>query len=855
MPGSCPRFLVWFFGIAVAAVGSAPAQTAVASPHGTTLEAVTSSHPLPDGIELQASSAILRITALRDDIVRVRISADSALPEDASWAVLPGPRSKSVDVQPIQDAASVGFRTATLDVRVERSPLRVIIRDLAGNVISADAVGRPVKFQLDGFSISKQMPADEHYFGLGDKTGSFDRRNQAYTLWNTDIGPQESVDPLYKSVPFFLAISGTRSYGMFLDNTWRTWFDFGKQARDAISFGAEGGPLDYYFLYGPTPKQVVESYAYLTGMPPLPPLWALGFQQSRYSYTPESQAREIANRLRADKIPSDVLYLDIDYQYKNRPFTVDPKTFPNFPGLVSDLRKQHFHLVNITDLHIAHAPNQGYAPYDTGEAGNQFVKNPDGTEFVGIVWPGPAVFPDFTRAQTREWWGGLYHQFVQDGVAGFWNDMNEPSVFDGPDKTMPLDTVHRIEEPGFITRTATHAEIHNIVGLENARATYEGLLKLRPDERPFVLTRATYAGGQRYGFTWTGDNSATWNHLRLATQMVLSLGISGISFVGADVGGFGSSPAPALLTRWVELAAFSPLCRDHAAKGTMPHEVWANGPEQEAIRRRYIETRYRLLPYIYTLADESSRTGLPMMRPVFLDFPEIFAPNSGGFDHLDTEFLLGPSLLIAPPPFAETLDDYAVSFPKDHDWYDFWTGLKEQPSPQAPPIAAIVTALNVGAEISWPHAIHPPLETMPVYVRAGSIIPTQPLIQNTDETPKGPLELHVYPGPQCGGSIYLDDGHTFRYQKGEYLRQNLTCESNTNAVRLTFHAREGSYVPWWKFFEVVIYDWPSAHAEAKFSSSTYPLKTSYDAKQHALHVTLSDVPVEAELTVRGRSNR
>ncbi len=299
MPGSCPRFLVLFFGIAVAAVGSAPAQTAVASPHGTTLEAVTSSHPLPDGIELQASSAILRITALRDDIVRVRISADGALPEDASWAVLPGPRSKSVDVQPIQDAASVGFRTATLDVRVERSPLRVIIRDLAGNVISADAVGRPVKFQLDGFSISKQMPADEHYFGLGDKTGSFDRRNQAYTLWNTDIGPQESVDPLYKSVPFFLAISGTRSYGMFLDNTWRTWFDFGKQARDAISFGAEGGPLDYYFLYGPTPKQVVESYAYLTGMPPLPPLWALGFQQSRYSYTPESQAREIANRLRS----------------------------------------------------------------------------------------------------------------------------------------------------------------------------------------------------------------------------------------------------------------------------------------------------------------------------------------------------------------------------------------------------------------------------------------------------------------------------------------------------------------------------------------------------------------------------
>ncbi len=658
MPVSCQRILVLLFGIIILAASSSLAQTA--PPSEIIVGAITSSQALRDGVEIQAGSAMLRITALRDDIVRVRISP-GAFPEDASWAVPSGPRSKSIDVKPTQDDASVGFHTATLDVRVERDPLRVVIRDLAGNIISADAVGRPIRFQLGGFTISKQMPPGAHYFGLGDKTGAFDRRNQAYTLWNTDVGPQESVDPLYKAIPFFLGINGTRSYGLFLDNTWRTWFDFGKQARDAISFGSEGGPLDYYFLYGPTPKQVVEAYAYLTGTPPLPPLWALGFQQSRYSYTPESQAREIADRLRADRIPSDVLYLDIDYQFKNRPFTVDPTTFPNFPGLVSDLRKQHFHLVTITDLHVAHVPNQGYSPYDTGTAGKHFVKNPDGSEFVGIVWPGPAVFPDFTRAQTREWWGGLYREFVQDGVAGFWNDMNEPSVFSGPGMTMPLDTVHRIDEPGLASRTAAHAEIHNIVGLENARATYEGLLKLRPEERPFVLTRATYAGGQRYGFTWTGDNAATWNHLRLATQMVLNLGVSGISFVGADVGGFNGSPAPALLTRWVELAAFSPLCRDHATKGSQPHEVWANGPEQETIRRRYIETRYRLLPYIYSLADESSRTGLPLMRPVFLEFPEIFAPNSGGFDHLDTEFLLGPSLLIAPPPFAETLDDYSVS--------------------------------------------------------------------------------------------------------------------------------------------------------------------------------------------------
>ncbi len=849
MHSSC-KFLVFFFW-AVIALNPAQAQTRVASQPAMTLEAVTSSQPRRDGIDVKAGAASLRITALRDDILRVRITLGSSFPEDASWAVLPGPRSKSVNVQPMQDAASVGFRTAALDVRVERTPLRLVVRDLAGNVISADAVGRPTTFRMGGFSVHKTMPGDEHYFGLGDKAGTFDRRNQAYTLWNTDIGTQESIDPIYKSIPFFLGIGGGRSYGLFLDNTWRTWFDFGKQGRDAYSFGAEGGPLDYYLIYGANPKQVVEGYAYLTGTHPLPPLWTLGFQQSRYSYTPESQIREIADRMRADKIPSDVLYLDIDYQDRNRPFTVDSQTFPNFPGLVSDLRKQHFHLVLITDLHIAHAPKQGYAPYDSGEAGSHFVKKADGSEYVGIVWPGPAVFPDFTRAQTRTWWGGLYRDFVQDGVAGFWNDMNEPAVFDGPGKTMPLDNVHRIEEAGFATRTATHSEIHNIVGLENARATYDGLLKLRPDERPFVLTRATFAGGQRYGFTWTGDNSSTWNHLRLGTQQLLNLGLSGISFVGDDIGGFNGSPEPDLLTRWIEIGAFNPLYRDHTTKGSLMQEVWVHGPEHEAIRRRYIETRYRLLPYIYTLAEESSRTGIPMMRPIFLEFPEVFTPPSNGFGNLDTEFLLGPSLLVAPQPFAETMDDYVVSFPKA-DWYNFWTGLKAAIPPPEPSIVQISNDIaKNGPGTQYPHRpfIHPTLDTLPVYVRGGSILPLQPLIQSTDDTPNGPLELRVYPGQQCSGSLYLDDGHTLRYQHGDFLRQAFTCQSDGNSVRVNFGARQGTYAPWWKTVEVVIYGWPSAQANAKLSSNAAPLQTWYDATQHALHVTIPDVAGEAELRV------
>jgi alpha-glucosidase len=845
MISSFLRFPILAFTLAFTTSAFAfPAQSASQPQSNTAIEAVTSSQPLRDGIEIHAGTAILRITALRSDILRVRIAPDNVLPEDASWAALPEPQSKSVDVQPIEDPVSMGFRTTSLELRVERNPLRLVVRDLAGNIICADAVGRPTEFRRGGFTVTKEMPNDAHFFGLGDKTGTFDRRNQAYTLWNRDAAVAEAGDPVYKSIPFFIAMSSGRSYGVFLDNTWRTWFDFGKRARDSYSFGAEGGPLSYYLIYGPTPKEVLKGYIYLTGTPPLPPLWALGFQQSRYSYTPESQVREVAHRLRADKIPSDTLYLDIHYQYRNRPFTVDPERFPNFPGLVSDLRKQHFHLVTITDLHIAHLPKQGYEPYDSGHAGDHFVKTADGSEFVGIVWPGPAVFPDFTRQQTREWWGALYKQFARDGVAGFWNDMNEPAVFDGPGFTMPLDNVHRIDEPGFQSRTALHAEIHNVLGMENQRATYDGLLKLRPDERPFVLTRATYAGGQRYGFTWTGDNSSTWSQLRLGTQMLLNLGLSGISFVGDDIGGFNFSPPPDLLTRWIEIGAFRPLFRDHSTFGSLPQEVWVHGPEQEAIRRRYIETRYHLLPYIYTLAEGASRDGLPLMRPLFLEFPDAFNGS-------DTEFLLGPDLLVAPSPFGETLDDYSLSFPKG-DWYDFWTGQKMPPSPAAPPIAEIAKAFAQGeneASFPQPVKIHPKLDTLPVYVRGGSILPMQPLVQSTDETPVGPLELRVYPGPECSGSIYLDDGHTFRYQHGEFLRQEFKCQSDGNSMRVDFGARQGTYAPWWKSFEVVAYDWPSKRAEVKLSNAASPLKTSYDAPSHTLHIFMPDVAGAAELSI------
>src|SRR3989442_1545840 len=510
----------------------------------------------------------------------------------------------------------------------------------------------------------KSMPADEYYYGLGDKAGPMNRRNQAFTMWNTDaFGWQEATDPLYKSIPFFLALRGGVAHGVFFDNTYRSSFDFGKESEAFYSFGAEGGELNYYFFYGPRPKQVLEEFTALTGRAPLPPLWALGYQQCRYSYYPESRVREVARTFREKRIPADVIYLDIDYQDGNRPFTIDRKVFPNFEGMIRDLGAQGFKVVAITDLHIKKEP--GYAPYDSGIAGDHFVKNPDGSLYVGVVWPGESVFPEFTRKQSREWWGALYKDFASMGIGGFWNDMYEPAIFQRADKTMPLDTRHRLH--GGIT--LDHRAIHNVYGMQNVRATYEGLLQLRPNERPFVLTRAAYAGTQRYAASWTGDNTSSWNHLRLSVPNLLSLGISGYAFVGDDIGGYDRSPPADLLTRWIELGAFNPIYRNHTAKGTADQEPWVHGPEHEAIRRRYIELRYQLMPYIYGSMEETTRTGIPLMRPIFVEYPE-----AKEFYGEEREFLFGRDLLVAPQ-VVEMLDAYEVKLPPGH-WYRSLAGTK-----------------------------------------------------------------------------------------------------------------------------------------------------------------------------------
>lgn len=762
---------------------------------------------LKDGVELAAGNAKVRITVFRNGIFRVRLAPNGNFAKDYSWAIIENPEPPPVKVEESQK--EVRITAGGITASVQKSPLLINFSDRSGNVLLADEPSLPMAWDGPQVHVWKKMPEDENYYGLGDKAGPMNRRNRAFTNWNTDeFGWQESSDPLYKTIPFFIGLRQGVAYGVFFDNTHRSSFDFGKEARDYFSFGAEGGELNYYFIAGPEPKKIVEEYTAMTGRSPLPPLWSLGYQQCRYSYYPESRAREVVKTFREKKIPADVIYFDIDYQQGYAPFTINREYFPTFEKMISDFRGQGFHTILITDLHIKKDPNHGYAPYDSGMKNDVFVKNPDGSVFVGKVWPGDSVFPDFTLARVRDWWGGLYKDFVRMGVAGFWNDMNEPSVFFRVDKTMPLDTVHRLDDG----TTIDHRAAHNIFGMENARATYEGLLKLQDGERPFVLTRAAYSGAQRYAATWTGDNSSTWNHLKMSTPMLLSMGISGMPLVGDDIGGFAGSPPPDLLTRWLEVGALNPIYRDHTAKGTADQEPWVHGLEQEAIRKKYIELRYRLLPYLYTALDETTRTGIPLMRPLFLEYPQ-----ATEFYGDDRDFLFGQDLFVAPV-ITEMVDSEDVFLPPG-DWYDFWTGVKH----------------THGEQIQ----LHPRLEEMPLYVRAGAILPMQPVVQNTGETPGGPLQLRVYPGEDCNGSLYEDDGHTFAYQKGEILRIHYSCAASSSAVTITSSVEKNAYKPWWNSMALTVYGAALAPKEVRIGDRVMQ-DWRFDGQAHTVTFTVPD---------------
>lgn len=606
--------------------------------------------------------------------------------------------------------------------------------------------------------VVKRMEGGEAFYGLGDKTGFLNKRGYEYVMWNTDDpAPQmDNFKSLYKSIPFFITLRDDAVFGLFYDNPYRSCFDMGKESDEYYWYGAADGNLDYYLIAGDSMAEVVGGYTYLTGTAPLPQKWTLGYQQCRWSYMSDAEVRSVAEHMRKCGIPCDAIHLDIDYmdRYKVFTWTPDQERYPDPEKLISDLADDGIKIVTIIDPGVK--VEEGYSVYDEGVEKGYFAKTPEGDIYVNEVWPGDAVYPDFGKKEVRSWWGKNQQFLLDKGVRGVWNDMNEPASFRGQ---LPPDVVFTDED-----EVSNHARMHNLYGHNMAKATYEGL-KERDGRRPFVITRACYAGTQKYSTAWTGDNHSIWAHLQMVIPQLCNMGLSGMPFVGTDVGGFGSDCTKELLCRWVEAGCFSPLFRNHSAMGTRYQEPWQFDEETVRIYRKAVELRYHLIPYYYDLFWEEEKTGLPIMRPLVLHYEKDETARE-----CNTEFLVGRNLLAAP--VVTQGDRKKMVYLPAGVWYDYWTGERLE-----------------SADGKW-IVRDAPLDTCPLYVKAGTILPVWPKQsfvgeKDTDSV----LMLEIYPG-EGSWEHFQDDGESFDYRDGKYNQYH--CELKGKALTVTcVHAGYG----------------------------------------------------------------
>jgi len=654
------------------------------------------------------------------------------------------------------DAAPTGWAEARLDASTMR------VRE--GDTLPEG----PARLEVQLF---KRLLDEESYYGFGQRTGMLERRGRLFTNWNfdPDWGHGRHQSNLYQSHPAFMAVRPGFAWGMFLDSSFYSQFDVGYTDWDTLRVTTHGGEVDYYLFTGPTPTDVVEQLTRLTGRPFMPPLWALGYHQSRWGYKEDAEMRALVREFRARDIPLDVLHFDIDYMDGYRDFTWHPERFPEPEKLLADLRKEGVRAVTILDPGVKHDLGSGYKPADEGMARDVFVKNPDSTPFVGYCWPDEALFPDYTREDVRVWWGDqLKESHLGTGVAGVWVDMNEPSVFDRPfsegvsqQAPMPLGLPQG--GPGEET---VHAEVHNLYGHLMARATFEGLGRLRPDARPWVLTRSAFIGTQRYAASWMGDNSSWWEHLEMSVTQLASMSLVGVAWSGVDVGGFFENANPELYARWVELGTFYPFMRTHTCAGTRRQEPWSFGEEVEEIARRAIKLRYRLLPYLYTLAHEAHARGTPLFRPLVFDFPE-----DRGVYYLGDQVMVGPHLMVAP--VTRPGHTHRALYLPEGVWYDFWTGERVTPGHKV---------------------VEAPLGRIPVFVRGGAVLPLGNVRASTAE-PLTELTFDLYPAGQSRWTLVEDAGDGYSFEGGEVARTTVEVREGNGEVRVRVHERTGAYEP------------------------------------------------------------
>jgi alpha-glucosidase len=748
----------------------------------------------------------VQLSILAPDLVRVRTSFAKSLPDkDHSWAI-----AKRDWITPrwtlTETPAAILITTDELEVAVRRSPLLIEFRDAKTHaVINSDQ--QPMAYDAKGVlkdmmfdpgagmfvAAAKRLGFAEHFYGLGEKAARLDKRRSSYVNWNSDTpGYLEGRDPIYQTIPFYTGLQNGQAYGIFFDNSYRSYFDFGKSSQQRVWFGAEGGELNYYFFYGPSLKKILGRYADLTGHMPLPPLWALGNQQSRWSYYPDTMVQEVVSEYRKRDLPLDVIHLDIDYMQEYRVFTWDRQRFENPKALSQRLAAQGVKLITIVDPGVKYQPvakstaqvtsitpelepqQQRYYVFDTGLEKNYFQRRKNGDLFVPKVWPGESVFVDFTLPAAREWWGSLHRAYTDNGVAGIWNDMNEPADFIDQSGKNQLDVVSFDEG-----EKSTHAKNRNVFALLMARATYEGWERLRPDQRPYIITRAGYSGIQRYSTMWTGDTNSTWEALQLNVPMFTSLGMSGEPFVGSDVGGFIGRGNGELLVRSYQISFLAPFCRNHKVIDGYDQEPWRFGEYYEGIIRKYLKLRYQLLPFLYTTLEEAHRTGVPLFRPLVLNYPA-----DANTHNLDDEFMIGDDLLVAPVVKPD-VTRRSVYLPKGV-WYDYWTNKK-----------------YVGGTT---FIFEAPLETVPLFVRGGAIIPTGPNLNYVGEKPFDPITLNIYPDEDGSAAVrfYEDDGVSPAYKQENFRRTTISARREGLSYVVSIGAPLGRYNPGARKLSLVI---------------------------------------------------
>ena len=632
---------------------------------------------------------------------------------------------------------------------VDKNTTEISFRDLEGNIINEDF--QPSFKDEEGNVYISKVNDCLAYYGLGEKGGDLNKKGCYTENFNTD-DPETDDDSItyYKTIPFYVALKEEATYGIFFDNSFRSYFDMGKEMGDRIFFGAIGGQIQYYFIPGENIKEVVKNYTALTGRMEMPPLWSLGYQQCRFSYFSQEEVRELVKTFEEKDIPLDVVYLDIDYMDGFRVMTFKTPNFDDAAGLIGDLKEKGIRTITIIDPGVK--VDEEYPVFKRGKEGNHFTKKLDGEMFIGAVWPGNSAFPDFSNKDCREWWKSELKKFISEhGMDGIWNDMNEPCVFNNDHKTM-LETCLHNSDNGVIE----HKEFHNRYGFEMSRCSKEAQEELHPNERGFSMTRATYAGGQRYSSVWTGDNMSLWSQMRMSISMNANLGISGFSFVGNDVSGFGSDSSEELFIRWMEMGPFIPIFRNHSNMYTRRQEPWAFGPRAEKIAKKSIELRYELLPYIYDLYYISHKEGLPIFRPMIMEYEKDM-----NLLNMREQFMLGENMIVAPVLY-EGERSKTLYLPKG-SWFNYFTMEKLQGG-------------------KW-YKLPCELDEILVFVKEGAIIPTyNKKFRNVKERPNNIL-LKVF-GENAKGFLYNDDGHSMEYLEGKYTYMDIKVVDGKEELKL-----------------------------------------------------------------------